>query len=340
MAAAAAYQEEKARGDRVFVGNLPWDFSDEVRAPAPRVRTAPLRSARAGFREWSPPRTHSARPLRARAQELLALAKKAGEVLTANVQQRPDGRSKGFGIVTFVSADTARKAIGELNGQDVKGRRIQVHEDRPAPARNAGEGPRVNRRVQQMAAANHKMGLFVRSKAAAECQVFVGNLPYTTSWQDLKDLCKEFGQVSRADILTDRATGRSKGSGIVVFASSEEARRCVEGLNGKTYYERQLHVKIDEYAKPPPPSDGRLYVGNLPWQTTWKELKELFKAYGEVLRADVATDFKTGRSKGFGTVAFAKEEEAEAAISALHDSDFHGRKLMVRKDNQADGARD
>jgi RNA recognition motif-containing protein len=90
---------------------------------------------------------------------------------------------------------------------------------------------------------------------------------------------------------------------------------------------------------PPPPTgnnDGtQVYVGNLPWRTSWQELKDLGAQFGDVHRSDVATDRFTGRSKGFGTLKFASPEAAQAAIEALNDSEFQGRKIVVRLDNYA-----
>jgi len=90
---------------------------------------------------------------------------------------------------------------------------------------------------------------------------------------------------------------------------------------------------------PPPPTgnnDGtQVYIGNLPWRTSWQELKDLGSQFGEVHRSDVAADRFTGRSKGFGTLKFATPESAQQAIEALNDTEFQGRKIVVRLDNYA-----
>jgi RNA recognition motif-containing protein len=75
-----------------------------------------------------------------------------------------------------------------------------------------------------------------------------------------------------------------------------------------------------------------VYVGNLPFNTTWFDLKDLSSQFGQVLRADVSTDRNTGQSRGFGTVRFADSDSATAAIAALNDVEFQGRKLSVRPD--------
>ncbi len=78
-----------------------------------------------------------------------------------------------------------------------------------------------------------------------------------------------------------------------------------------------------------PTRDGRsLYVANLPWQATNDEVSTLFAHHGEVHRATVITDRRTGRSKGFGFVEMAKAD-AQNAVDALHGSSFCGRDLTV-----------
>lgn len=73
----------------------------------------------------------------------------------------------------------------------------------------------------------------------------------------------------------------------------------------------------------------KLYVGNLAYAITDDRLREIFSPYGEVTSAKVVIDRDSGRSKGFGFVEFAADDQASAAISALHESDIDGRKLNV-----------
>lgn len=73
----------------------------------------------------------------------------------------------------------------------------------------------------------------------------------------------------------------------------------------------------------------KLYVGNLPYSTDDAALESQFSAYGAVDSARVITDRETGRSKGFGFVEMASDEEAEKAIEALNGQDMGGRNLTV-----------
>ncbi len=74
-----------------------------------------------------------------------------------------------------------------------------------------------------------------------------------------------------------------------------------------------------------------IYVGNLSYQKTDKTLEELFTQFGQVSSARIISDRDSGRSKGFGFVEMANDDEANAAITALNDKEIDGRKLRVNE---------
>ena len=76
-------------------------------------------------------------------------------------------------------------------------------------------------------------------------------------------------------------------------------------------------------------NDNRLFVGNLPWSVTEDQLKALFTPFGDVVSVKLITDKFTGRSKGFGFVEFAKAEDAQKAISELHEKKENEGRMMV-----------
>lgn len=75
----------------------------------------------------------------------------------------------------------------------------------------------------------------------------------------------------------------------------------------------------------------KLYVGNLPYNTTEDDLRNLFSQYGSVDSVAVITDRETGRSKGFGFVEFGNDTEARTAIQALSGQEYGGRALTVNE---------
>ena len=79
-------------------------------------------------------------------------------------------------------------------------------------------------------------------------------------------------------------------------------------------------------------NDGtKVFVGNLPWDIEWKDLKDVMSQGGEVVRADVMKN-DDGRSKGWGIAQFATRKDAAAAIRMLANAELDGRPLEVRLD--------
>ena len=74
-----------------------------------------------------------------------------------------------------------------------------------------------------------------------------------------------------------------------------------------------------------------IYVGNLSWNTDDAQVNDLFSQYGQVDSARVLTDRETGRSRGFGFVEMANDDEARAAIDALNGYELDGRQLRVNE---------
>jgi cold-inducible RNA-binding protein len=75
----------------------------------------------------------------------------------------------------------------------------------------------------------------------------------------------------------------------------------------------------------------KLYIGGLPYQTTQDELQTAFSQAGQVTSATIIMDKMTGRSRGFGFVEMANDEEAQKAIEMWNGKDFGGRKLTVNE---------
>jgi RNA recognition motif-containing protein len=72
--------------------------------------------------------------------------------------------------------------------------------------------------------------------------VYVGNLSYDLSEEDLKSAFEEYGEVTSAKIVSDRYSGRSKGFGFIEMSSDDEAKAAIEGLSGKELAGRAIVV--------------------------------------------------------------------------------------------------
>ncbi|KAJ3417553.1 hypothetical protein HDV05_000010 [Chytridiales sp. JEL 0842] len=303
-------------------------------------------------------------------QDLKDLFREAGNVLRADVAQSPAGKSRGFGTILFGTAEEATEAINKFNNYEWHGRRIEVREDRAVSGSIGGHPgappPDANAPTGQVPFPGSGDASAVNNRA-----LYVGNLPFSVGWQDLKDLFRNAGTVQRADIPGD-AQRRSKGFGTVVMASVEEARKAVSMYNGFEWNGRRIEVREDRnyvegagpvsrgnfnsspssslYHNSPFPSvanhispsvsasgplAGRqLFVGNLPFTVQWQELKDLFRTVGTVQRADVAVD-NSGRSRGYGQVVMSTVEEAQSAIAKLNGTELQGRSIEVREDKYA-----
>ncbi len=74
--------------------------------------------------------------------------------------------------------------------------------------------------------------------------IYVGNLPFQTNSSDLEALFAAHGEVTSAQVISDRDTGRSRGFGFVEMASADAANAAIEALDGYDYDGRRLKVNI------------------------------------------------------------------------------------------------
>jgi len=224
-------------------------------------------------------------------------------------------------------------------------------------------------------------------------RVYVGNIAWETSWQDLKDHMKQVGEVAYANIFQNG--NRSKGCGIVEFETEESAKRAIDELNDtkingvdrlifvredrgdrernhsphsyrdrgsrRTFsrnddrydrhdrhnrYDRHdrhdrydrydRHDRHDRHERHRHDREGRqLFVDNLPYTAKWYDLKDYFRTFGNVEKADIIQG-RDGRSAGRGTVLFEKSSDMRYALRKAHETEFKGRKIYVKEDKFAD----
>ena len=88
--------------------------------------------------------------------------------------------------------------------------------------------------------------------------IYVGNLPYTATEEDVTDLFAAYGPVERVKIITDRETGRSKGFAFVTLGDQSQLNASIEALNGHDFQGRALRVNASE---PKEPSQGGFRSG-------------------------------------------------------------------------------
>ena len=260
------------------------------------------------------------------------------EVVRADVLMGNDGRSRGCGVVELATVEEAMSAIGGLHDTELMGRKIFVREDREDVSGNNGNRNNTDNNNNNM---NKRASAAVGSRGGYGSggtgggtvpvlgrSVYVGNLSYETAWQDLKDHMRSAGDVVHAEVMT-MSDGRSKGCGIVEYATTESAARAIAELSDSELMGRQIFVREDReggnskaaggggrggvggvrgvregdggYLAGPYHAAGfggsgggrggprgnignnlSVYVGNLPYETTWQELKDHMRAAGNV----------------------------------------------------------
>jgi RNA recognition motif-containing protein len=317
------FSGEQNQSRRVYVGNLSWDVA------------------------WPELKDHM---------------RQAGEVLHSEVICEHNGRSKGCGIVEYATEEEAQEAISTLTQTELNGRMIFVREDRENSSAGGPGGA---------AAGGGARG------PSNVTSVYVWNLSYETTWQELKDHMRKAGNVDQATILTE-SHGKSIGCGTVVYQKAQDAARAIRELQDSELQGRPMRLREDRvqpgggggggggrgghhggrsggrggfggrggvggrggggrhnntgsHFQSKSEAGSQLFIGNLSFDTTWKELKDHFKQCGEVERADVKKH-PDGRSRGFGIVRFLKASDAEGAIATLSGSDLQGRDIEVRID--------
>jgi RNA recognition motif-containing protein len=171
-----------------------------------------------------------------------------GTILSAELMtDQTTGRSRGFGFVEMESADAAQAAIAALQGFTVEGQALNVNEAKPSRGLGAprGDGERSATSNTERPSSSPGRAWGVR--------LFVGNLPYTVKAADLEKLFTEVGKVAAVSLVTDRATGQSKGFAFIDMGSKDEAAAAIKRFDGQEGLGRTL--KVNE-ARPPERRSG------------------------------------------------------------------------------------
>ncbi|PWN53208.1 RNA-binding domain-containing protein [Violaceomyces palustris] len=142
-----------------------------------------------------------------------------GEVTSARVQtDRESGKSRGFGFVEFSTPAAAKKAFEEAQGKEVDGRNIKVDLSTPKPPRDQ---------------ADSRAKKFNDERSAPSKTLFVGNLSFSLTEDDIWNTFAEYGEVSSVRLPKDPESGLAKGFGYVEYASQEHATKAIDALSGK-----------------------------------------------------------------------------------------------------------
>ena len=179
--------------------------------------------------------------------EVRDMFKKHGKVKDFALMRDDDGNLRGFGFITFESKDMADAAIAALNGQKIKGRRIGVR-DADAPR---DEKPK-------------------RAPRPQGARLYVGNLPFKATEDDLSALFKDHCDTVHVQWATDRS-GRKKAFAFVTIQPESKGEEVVGKLNGSDFMGRNIKVDVSK----PQNRDNKGKSGGKPGGKSARELRAL-----------------------------------------------------------------
>ncbi|XP_060184116.1 uncharacterized protein LOC132613853 isoform X1 [Lycium barbarum] len=185
--------------------------------------------------------------------------------------------------------------------------------------------------------------------------VFAYQMPLKATERDVYEFFSQAGKVRDVRLIMDRNSRRSKGVGYIEFYDAMSVPMAI-ALSGRLLFGQPVMVKPSEAEKnlvqstasagasglvgPNAASERKLYVGNLHFNMTELQLRQIFEAFGPVELVQLPTDPETGHCKGFGFVQFAQLEHAKAAQSLNGKLEIAGRTIKVSSVTEHVGVQD
>lgn len=171
-----------------------------------------------------------------------------------------------------------------------------------------------------------------KRNAAPGCKLFVGGLSRDVDEDDVRSMFQEHGKITDFALMRDD-DGNLRGFGFVTYQKKEMADNAIKSLNGKNIKGRRIGVRDadaprEEKSRKEKPDGARLYVGNLPFKATEKDLQDHFAAHCDSVHIHWATD-KSGRKKAFAFVTIKPKEKGEQVAKQLNGTDLMGRNIRV-----------
>ena len=265
-------------------------------------------------------------------KELYDLFSEFGNIISINLKKGKNGENLGYGYVNFEKEQSAKDAIENLNQKEFKGKNLLVSMFEPREKRLEN-----NTEVSML---------------------LIRNLSDNDNENSLSNIFEIYGEIRFCGIYIENTIERKK-NGVVIFSKKEECESALNKLN-KNFDISIIPIDnniIEQVNKQKQESmknkfqGCNLVVKNLPKEINEKDLLDMFKKYGEISSARIATmgvmkDKKNEKgeiidkefiyeSKGYGFVLFKKEENAQKAKEELNDkeSEFNGIKMKLLIEN-------
>ncbi|KAK5117792.1 hypothetical protein LTR85_008767 [Meristemomyces frigidus] len=171
--------------------------------------------------------------------------------------------------------------------------------------------------------------------------LYVGGLDPRVTEDVLKQIFETTGHVQNVKIIPDKNEQfQSKGYnyGFVEYDDPQSAERAMQTLNGRRVHQQEIRVnwayQSNNTSKEDTSNHFHIFVGDLSNEVNDEVLLQAFSAFGSVSEARVMWDMKTGRSRGYGFVAFRDRAEAEKALSSMDGEWLGSRAIRCNWANQ------
>ena len=172
-------------------------------------------------------------------------------------------------------------------------------------------------------------------------ELFVRNIGYNTTEEELADYFAKYGDVEVVKIVTDKNTGKSRGFGFLKFYEKKSAFEAMKDADNIIVGERNLQIRYsndkgsqmkggnggNNSAKKGPLTEFGIFVGNISYKCTENDLKKFFKDCGKVVDVRIAKK-PDGKLKGFAHVDFETKEGMEKAVEK-NGKELQGRALKI-----------
>ena len=174
-------------------------------------------------------------------------------------------------------------------------------------------------------------------------KLFIGGISWDTDEERLKEYFANYGEVIEAVIMRDRATGRARGFGFIVFADPSVAERVIVDkhiIDGRTVEAKKAVPRDDQHninrqtgsahGSPGPGRTKKIFVGGLPSTITESDFKMYFDQFGTITDVVVMYDHNTQRPRGFGFITYDSEEAVDRVLyKTFHE--LNGKMVEVKR---------
>ncbi|KDP36443.1 hypothetical protein JCGZ_09513 [Jatropha curcas] len=175
-------------------------------------------------------------------------------------------------------------------------------------------------------------------------KLFIGGISWDTNEDRLREYFQAYGEVMEAVIMKDRATGRARGFGFVVFADPVVAERVVMEkhlIDGRNVEAKKAVPREDQnilnrsnsssiHGSPGPARTKKIFVGGLASTVTENDFKKYFDQFGTITDVVVMYDHNTQRPRGFGFITYDSEEAVDKVLhKTFHE--LNGKMVEVKR---------